>query len=146
MHRVFSRKKNFSREYYSRVSSLGSQTNPIYFCRIRLEQLLNAKNMTVYIACSGSLIFKEFTQYKTRGKWICCLKGTDLWPWTEGLSLHGVTFHLKDSQMLQLRACQQLKAKTVEWRQTIYYTQNPFFPGHTARQHFLPCLAIRCSL
>lgn len=99
MQRVFSR-KNFSREYYGRLSSLERQTNPTYFCRKRLEQLLNTKNMTVYIVCSGSPIFKDFTQYKIWGKWIYFLKGTDLCPWREGLSLHRVTLYLMDSQML----------------------------------------------
>lgn len=123
--RVFSR-KNFSRKYYGRVSSLESQTNPTYFCRIRLQQLLNAKNLTVYIVCSGSPIFKDFTQYKIWGKWIYGLKGTDLCPWREWLSLHQVTLYLMDSQMLQLRACQQLRAKAVEWRHLLH--SYPTFP------------------
>lgn len=43
--RIFSRRK-----YHQRVSSpLENQTDRIYFCRTRLEQLLNAENMTVYL-------------------------------------------------------------------------------------------------
>lgn len=130
--------KHFSKEYYGRVRSLESQTNPLYFCRIRLEQLLNTENLTVYIVCSGSPTFnKGFTQFKTWGKWIYCLKGTDLCPWREELPLHRVTCHLMDSQM----QCQQLitKAVEVETHYLVHSYRTSPWPYNQTMFSTLPC-------